>query len=158
MVFIRKKLIEDDLTGKTAAELVDAGIEKIASQDTSSIPATEDISSLDESDNKMYNWHEILEILSDYINPDIFEQIEDDWMQNYPNGMMDSEAVDDLLTDIAITFNPEVADEVKSRINQLSDPAKIDFSTDIGTLQDTLDKIISPEVKEKIINIIDSLK
>lgn len=128
-------------------------------EDTGSLDSA--IGTMGESEERHYNWHDILEILSDYVNPDVAQQIEDDWYFNYPDGIMDQEYVDDLLSDLAVSFNEEIADEIKSKIENLQDPkavAALDLSTDIGVLQDALDKIVDPEIKEKVINLIDSLK
>lgn len=162
MVFIRKRLVEDDFTDGSAAELVDAGIEQIASQDSSAeeVPTTEDVAE-ETPQERFYDWHDIIEVLSDYMHPDIIRQIEDDWMFNYPDNFMDQASVDDLINDINSQYNEELASEIKGRIDQLQDPkatAALDLSTDIGILQDTLDKISDVNIKEKLINLIDSLK
>lgn len=162
MVFIRKRLVEDDFTDGSAAELVDAGIEQIASQDSSveEIPTTEDIAE-ETPQERFYDWHDIIEVLSDYIHPDVIRQIEDDWMFNYPDNFMDQASVDDLINDINSQYNEELASEIKGRIDQLQDPKAVvalDLSTDIGVLQDALDKISDVNIKEKLINLIDSLK
>lgn len=162
MVFIRKRLVEDDFTDGSAAELVDAGIEQIASQDSSAeeVPTTEDVAE-ETPQERFYDWHDIIEVLSDYIHPDVIRQIEDDWMFNYPDNFMDQASVDDLINDINSQYNEELASEIKGRIDQLQDPkavAALDLSTDIGVLQDTLDKISDVNIKEKLINLIDSLK
>lgn len=162
MVFIRKRLVEDDFTDGSAAELVDAGIEQIASQDSSAeeVPTTEDVAE-ETPQERFYDWHDIIEVLSDYIHPDVIRQIEDDWMFNYPDNFMDQASVDDLINDINSQYNEELASEIKGRIDQLQDPkavAALDLSTDIGVLQDALDKISDVNIKEKLINLIDSLK
>lgn len=124
MVFIRKKLVEDN-SQPGALDSVEAIQAASREGDNKSLDSGEiDTSSIvDEAEgNKVYNWNEILTILSDYINPEAIQQIEDDWMQNYPDGKMDSESVDDLLSDVAVSFNEEIADEIKARIDQLQSP------------------------------------
>ena len=168
MVFIRKNIKEDvDWNNTLPSEVVDAGIEALQNQDmdstsTTSMPTTEEVINEEEvTKERFYNWHDILEVLSYYMHPDIIRQIEDDWMFNYPDDLMNQDAVDDLLSDIAVSFNEETADEIKSKLDQLQDPkavAALDLSTDIGILQDALDKISDINIKEKLVNLIDSLK
>ena len=168
MVFIRKNIKEDvDWNNTLPSEVVDAGIEALQNQDmdstsTTSMPTTEEVINEEEvTKERFYNWHDILEVLSYYMHPDIIRQIEDDWMFNYPDDLMNQDAVDDLLSDIAVSFNEETADEIKSKLDQLQDPkavAALDLSTDIGILQDALDKISDINVKEKLVKLIDSLK
>lgn len=165
MVFIRKNIKEDvDWNSTLPSEVVDAGIEALQNQDinSTSMPTSEEVINEEEvAKERTYNWHDILEVLSYYMHPDIIRQIEDDWMFNYPDDLMNQDAVDDLLSDIAVSFNEETADEIKSKLDQLQDPkavAALDLSTDIGILQDALDKISDINIKEKLVNLIDSLK
>lgn len=124
MVFIRKKIQEEiDWTDSSPEEVVDAGIKAIATGDgaaSTETTTTEEVMTEEEvSQERFYDWHDILEVLSDYIHPDIIRQIEDDWMFNYPDNLMDQASVDDLINDINSQYNEELASEIKARIDQL---------------------------------------
>ena len=135
MVFIRKRLIEDEEvttttnsgsstsggsdeeTGMSDEEFIDLVTDEENALDRAAALANE--AAPETSENKVYNWNEILTILSDYVNPSAVQQIKDDWTQTYPDGTMDEDSVDDLISDVAVSFNEEIASEIKSRIDQL---------------------------------------
>lgn len=133
MVFIRKRLIEDEevTTTNSSSSISSGSDEETGMSDEEFIDlVTDEENALDraaalaneaapETSEKVYNWNEILTILSDYVNPSAVQQIKDDWTQTYPDGTMDEDSVDDLISDIAVSFNEEIASEIKSRIDQL---------------------------------------
>ena len=112
MVFIRKRLIEDEEvttttnsgsstsggsdeeTGMSDEEFIDLVTDEENALDRAAALANE--AAPETSENKVYNWNEILTILSDYVNPSAVQQIKDDWTQTYPDGTMDEDSVDDL--------------------------------------------------------------
>lgn len=158
MTFIKNKIKENiDWDSTTADEIISAGIETLSNQDN----IKEDLEDSSDSKEKYYDWHDILDILSDYFNPSIIEQLEDDWILNYPDNMMPQSYVADLLNDISFDYNEELASEIMNKISRLQNPKEVellDLSTDIDVLKDALDKISNLSVKEKLINFIDSLE
>ena len=159
MVFIKKKIQEElDWNTVQADEIINAGIEKLSTEESSEENIKED--NLEKSD-RYYDWRDVLEILSDYVIDDAILQIKDDWSLIYPDNLISQEDIDDLLYDISTDYDEELASEIKSKIDKLQDPREVqslDLSTDIDTLRDALDKINDINIKEKLINFIDSLK
>jgi len=121
MVFIRKKLIEDNSQSKTLdnTEVVEA--------------------ELNETEPKTYELSKILGILSDYMSDFYIEQYEDYFMTNYPDGM-NSEAINELITDIAESFDEETANKVKARIDELQNNSSFDNSNFEEMLNNTVEQ------------------
>jgi hypothetical protein len=130
------------------------------------IKPIEELPSMDEStiveDGKhFYNWLDIVDILSDYVDSESIEEIKNDWQVTYADAPMPQEDIDDILKDLVEIYGEAETENIKQRFNSTSDPVsnKEDFiQSDLNTLNDVLDKLFSIEVKEKLINLIDELK
>lgn len=228
MTFIRKKIVENDLDTAEVSDIVDAGIEAMATKTEDSnkliyeplsnkqlqyildndiqctfwnegeeqyaivstldtvwdrevhsapyqskdgflfnfIKPIEELPSMDESTivedgKRFYNWLDIIDILSEYVDSESIEEIKNDWQVTYADKPMSQEDIDDILKDLVEIYGEAEAEKIKQRFNSTSDPvsSKEDFiQSDLNTLNDVLDKLFSIEVKEKLINLIDELK
>ena len=123
-------------------------------------PIIEESVEMKEAD-RFYNWRDIAEILSDYFDDETSISIYNVMADEYHDHDMTQADIDEILADLRdYNFTEEQIQEIANKCSQTLDPVadkQDSLESDILTLKDTLDKLSQPEIKEKLINLIDSL-
>lgn len=114
------------------------------------------------TEDRKYNWRDVYEVLSDYFDDETSISLYNIMAAEYHDHDMTEADMQEILSDLKeYDFDDAKIQEIADRCAQTTDPTaeqKDVLESDILTLQDAADKLYSPEAKEKLIDLIASLK